>query len=699
MMRQFYLSNLFLFSTLLMAQVDSKILLKKIADRTQKDTLTCFWLNQLIENENDTNIWKTYNYELLSICKVQLNKKNNKYRNTYLKYLSLAYANNAALYTFKNNYEKAILESKKAVEISKSINDFQGISLAYDNIGISFDFIGKIDSSAHYFQKSVEYAYKSKDQSSIAYALTDLAYAQNGLGKNALAISNNLKALKIFETLNDAIGIERTNFALGRMFEQKQDFQSAIEHYEKCKEINNSNNNKQQLEIVLISLANCNIYLKKYSLAKAYLDKAILLNKETKNQHSLGLYYNLYGDLNFETNNLEESLKYYLKANTIFKKVKSINFSSKTNINLAKIYLSKNDYNLAKKYAIEAFSISKKTNFNAEIKAAAQILSNIYQKENNFKEAYYYEKLASKIANEIYFDEKNTIVLKETSKYESQKKQNKINQLVQEKKIVELKSQRQKSILVIAILIFSLLVMVAYMIFKKYKRIKEKELFQSQLEKIEADKKITESELKALKSQMNPHFIFNALNSIQNQFMYGDKNLANKQMENFTALTRDILELSVSTKITIEREIEILTRYLELEKFRFKNNFCYGISYNDTLDIEYYTIPPMLLQPFVENSIKHGLLHKEGEKKLQIHFSLTKNEEMIIVSIKDNGIGRKKSAQIKDKTKHNSFSTASIAQRLQLLYNKNSEDLLTYNDLVDNDGNVLGTEVMLKIYL
>lgn len=196
---------------------------------------------------------------------------------------------------------------------------------------------------------------------------------------------------------------------------------------------------------------------------------------------------------------------------------------------------------------------------------------------------------------------------------------------------------------------------------------------------------------------MNPHFIFNALNSIQEQFMYGNKVIANEQMGNFTSLTRQILTVSGKKKIPLSTEVDILNKYLELEKMRFDNDFTYSISIDDTIDDEYTEIPPMLIQPFVENSIKHGLLHKEGNKTLSIHFSLDADEEFLICTIEDNGIGRKKSEAIKTKNNHNSFSTESVAQRLQLINNTN--DSMRYFDLIDKNGQATGTKVILKIYL
>lgn len=178
--------------------------------------------------------------------------------------------------------------------------------------------------------------------------------------------------------------------------------------------------------------------------------------------------------------------------------------------------------------------------------------------------------------------------------------------------------------------------------------------------------------------------------------MYGDKLKGNEQLGNFTYLTRQILTVSGKKQIPLSTEIEILNKYLELEKMRFQNDFEYSVSFSDTIDEDYLQLPPMMIQPFVENSIKHGLLHKEGLKKLFIHFDLSTNEDFIICTVEDNGIGRAKSAEIKasNSNKHSSFSTSSIEQRLELLNsNLKLNNLIVYSDLAS------GTKVEIKIPL
>jgi two-component system LytT family sensor kinase len=212
----------------------------------------------------------------------------------------------------------------------------------------------------------------------------------------------------------------------------------------------------------------------------------------------------------------------------------------------------------------------------------------------------------------------------------------------------------------------------------------------------------TESELKALKAQMNPHFIFNALNSIQEIFFLGDKRLANKHLSNFSQLTRKILHASSKKNVTLQEEIEMLEQYLSLEALRFSGDFTYGIELTDSVDPYLIDIPPMLLQPFVENAVKHGLMHKEKDRRLAINFSLEEKENdihLLLATIIDNGIGREASTKINTNKKRigQSFASEATEKRLALLNTENHQNAtVVYTDLAENN-QPSGTCVLITI--
>lgn len=220
---------------------------------------------------------------------------------------------------------------------------------------------------------------------------------------------------------------------------------------------------------------------------------------------------------------------------------------------------------------------------------------------------------------------------------------------------------------------------------------KEKELA---LKNAKFENELAVLKLENLKSQMNPHFIFNALNSIQEYIILNQKNLASSYLAKFADLIRAYLEHSNKGYITIREEIECLDIYLQLEKLRFEDKFEYilnGIENNDHLKI-----PTMLIQPYVENAIKHGLLHKKDNRKLTINFELISNQSMLKCIVLDNGIGRVKANEIQNK-KHNSFATEATAHRLELLnFGKEKKIGVEVEDLYDST-NAMGTKVTLLI--
>ncbi len=373
--------------------------------------------------------------------------------------------------------------------------------------------------------------------------------------------------------------------------------------------------------------------------------------------------------------------------------------------NLGRAYELKKDNTKALFYFNKAVLIAKQTNNQNTLLTASQKLHEIYAFNGDFKNAYQFALLFLNVNDSINGNVKQKAIAEINTKYETEKKEATIKALSQNKQIAELKS-KQKNIFIFSLIgAFITIALLGYFLFSRYKINKKNELLNAKLlaaEKLLAsEKKVTDSELKALKSQMNPHFIFNALNGIQQQFMYGDKLVANEQMSNFTYLTRQILEVSGKKNITLSTEIEIITKYLELEKMRFQKDFVYDITVHSNIDDEYLRLPPMLLQPFIENSIKHGLLHKEGLKTLHINFELSDNEEYLLVKITDNGIGRKKSEEIKSQQilQHNSFSSEAISQRLQLIAKNNTDELMVYTDLFNKEKQPSGTQLLVKIYL
>lgn len=220
------------------------------------------------------------------------------------------------------------------------------------------------------------------------------------------------------------------------------------------------------------------------------------------------------------------------------------------------------------------------------------------------------------------------------------------------------------------------------------------------VEKVELEKNLRASMLTSIRAQMNPHFFYNALNTIQSFIFSDEKRNASTYLVKLSKLTRTILEMSDKESVTLDEEIEAMKLYLELERMRFNEEFSYEIRTGTDVDAEVTKIPSMILQPYVENAIKHGLLHKKGPKTLLIDFKRLGNK--LCITIDDNGVGREKAGAINQskKEKPQSFSTSANARRIELLNKERSTSIeVVYIDKQATNEEPAGTTVIISVPL
>jgi len=207
-------------------------------------------------------------------------------------------------------------------------------------------------------------------------------------------------------------------------------------------------------------------------------------------------------------------------------------------------------------------------------------------------------------------------------------------------------------------------------------------------------------EMHALRAQMNPHFLFNSLNSINRFIIQNNSDQASAYLTKFSRLMRLILQNSQNEVVPLENELEALKLYLELEAVRFDHHFTYTIKIDEHVDTVALKVPPLIIQPYAENAIWHGLMHKEEKGHLLIE--LVEEGDYLICRIADDGIGRQKAAELKSKTisSHKSMGMKITADRItSMKQKKSSQNNIQITDLVDADGNPAGTSVEIKISL
>jgi len=603
--------------------------------------LVLFWSYIVVGQNEKPSIEKIKNYRKIDTTKVEM-------------IIDYCVSN-----TFSNSY-KIYKYAKQALAISKKIKYKVGEIRALNCIGNYYYQIASYDKAVNYYNEALSIAEKNNDKHNQIIGLSNLASLYTRIRQEQKAISLFKIADSLLLVTNNKYSQNRAAILtnMGMAYSSLKQHKKAVDYHLKTLEICENKNISFGIALSKSNIGEEYIRLEQFKTAKPYLLEAAELSEKSGYDNFLSQIYKNLAEIDIKNDN---------KSNAITFLQKSV-------------------------------AIAKKINDNNALLSANKLIYETYYSQNDFKNAFLSSVEYAKINENIYGSEKQKYITEINTKYETEKKESQIKSLSQQKKISELESKRQKTTLLLLIVGIISSIIMGLLFFKRYKTNRQNQLLKSEIEKSQAESKATESELKALKSQMNPHFIFNALNSIQEQFMFGDKLVANEQMGNFTSLTRQILSVSGKKKIPLASEIDILTKYLELEKMRFETDFEYSIHFDENIDDEYVELPPMLIQPFVENSIKHGLLHKEGSKKIEIKFQLNDDESQLICIVQDNGIGRKKAESIKQKNQHNSFSTASVTQRLQLI-NDNEEQNLVYKDLEDENGNALGTKVVLKIVL
>ncbi|MGY0393481.1 tetratricopeptide repeat protein [Bizionia sp. KMM 8389] len=348
-----------------------------------------------------------------------------------------------------------------------------------------------------------------------------------------------------------------------------------------------------------------------------------------------------------------------LKPNTSIDEESALTLQ-KQNYKIGNAYYLKKDYESAKSYLEKSIDEAQAQNDLVVAKDAKRKLSEVYSSSGDYDKALETYKEYTDLVEALYINKEQEIIQAARFSKEIAEKQNRITSLESDRQLSESnyqltteRNKRQQLIIYSLIGGVFLLLVIAYFMFKY---IKQQRLANNLLA------------LKSLRSQMNPHFIFNALNSVNSFIASNDERSANRYLTDFSKLMRAVLENSEADFIPLEKEIALLELYTKLEHSRFEDKFDYEITVADDVVVSDFNIPPMLLQPYIENAVWHGLRYKADKGFLKISISKVHNTE-IRIAITDDGIGRKRSQEIKtaNQKKHNSKGMHVINKRVSIL--------------------------------
>ncbi len=362
--------------------------------------------------------------------------------------------------------------------------------------------------------------------------------------------------------------------------------------------------------------------------------------------------------------------------------------SQKQNYKIGNAYALQKDYANAITYLEESIEVADSKEDLVVQKDATRKLSEIYRDAGQFDKALIAYQSYVDLVEKLYTKKEQEISQAARFSKDIVSKQNRILSLESDRTLTESQFQltieqakRQKLIIYSLIGGLLLLLITALLMFKY---IRQQRLANNLLA------------LKSLRSQMNPHFIFNALNSVNSFIASNDERTANKYLTDFSLLMRAVLENSEEDFIPLEKEIKLLELYTKLEHFRFQDKFDYNIQIDENINVQDFVIPPMLLQPYIENAVWHGLRYKKSKGHLEVGIIQTKLDE-IKITIADDGIGRKKSKALKTEhqQKQNSKGMGNIKKRVSILNEmyKDKVDVFVddFQDLEDTGTKVIVT--------
>jgi tetratricopeptide (TPR) repeat protein len=379
---------------------------------------------------------------------------------------------------------------------------------------------------------------------------------------------------------------------------------------------------------------------------------------------------------------------------------------------LGQAYYGKENYETALECLKQATVIARQNNQRPEMMKCYELLSSLYHKLGNNDSAYEYLTKYNTIKDSVQSKQFLLRIYNSKKDAEDAKKESRIGLLNKDNKIKEQQLKQQATFRNFLIAVFIAMVFAGLYVFRNINlKQKNERLTQEQKEQgwklkelesenkhVELQKQSAELEMQALRAQMNPHFIFNCLSSINRFILKNESKTASNYLTRFSRLIRMVLINSQRPLVALEEELQMLRLYLDMERLRFKDSFDYSITFLNTIESDNIFIPPLLLQPFCENAIWHGLMQKEDQGRLDIELSMQNN--ILNCTITDNGIGRERAEEMKSKSaeKEKSMGLKITTERLALLNKERGvHTFYDITDLKDENGKATGTKVTLKI--
>lgn len=544
-------------------------------------------------------------------------------------------------------YHLSVTYFSNSNEFSDYYGDQSQKAQNYNSIATSYRRLDEFGLAVDYLSRAINLANKIDNKQVQSYALNGLGNVYLAQGHPDKAISLFTESLKLAIQSNNKLGIAINNANLGLSYDQKKQYGTAISYLYKSLEVNQAIKSYRGIKICYGELSR--IYLKRNKIGKAV-----------------------------EYANLR------LNGTSATEPIDSVDFF----LTMAKIRLHLNDLDSGLYYAHNAARIAKRIETKNGSKEAYALLATLYKRHGMFHQylKYYEQEL---IYKDSLLKEQNSKTIADfhsISIIEQQEMQ--IKKLVQANRIMDIKNSKSESLLIAVISLATALLLLIFIVSRK---ITQKAL-----------KTTSDYEIRYRRSQINPHFIYNSLNSIQKFIWSNNPEIASIYLSNFSTLMRKTLESMRQDEMLLAKEIELLKLYLELEKQRLSNVFNFYIEIDPSVKPDEIMVPPLILQPFVENAIWHGIAPLPKEQEGSVTLRYNRNKNFLIAQVEDSGIGVK--ASLTQKTQHNTHHSSEgikiVGEHLKLSYKQNNIGQfhdITITDLSDLDNGKHGTIVTVVI--
>jgi tetratricopeptide (TPR) repeat protein len=585
------------------------------------------------------------------------------------------------------DYQGAMKDHLMANALWTYLGDTLDLSGSENNIGALHIVMGDHPEAIRYFRRAYELALAMGDERGIITFHNNMGEVEDRWGDHAKALDHYYKALAKAEQLGDVYLTAFTYFNIGKTLRDRGDAEGGLEFFGHALSNFAATGDQTKIAECHRAIGGCHTALGQYDQALASHSFALEVQRQIgARPGEVRTLINI-GQLHMVQGSIREAMVRFDQALAVNADIGDPVLEADAQFSKGEAFMALGEWEKARRSLETARNAAQDTGYRKGLVAAHGALARVHRALGQNGEAYEHHVLYASLKDSLFNEESSRRIDELRMRYEVDLKDNELELLNRTRELQEAKLDRQRITLYYLIAGFLLLLVfgwVATRLYLKHRR--------AAYERI-----ILETEHKALRAQMNPHFIFNVLNSIQFFATRNDLPAVVRHLKNFTRLIRAILEQSRTPFIQLAQELSTLKLYLELEKVRFEDQFEYTVEVDPALEPERIRIPGMLVQPIVENAIKHGISHKLGEARVDLRFQ--EREGTLLCTVTDNGIGREASQKLSaNGNGHLSAATTIIQERMDALSAIHKIRLAcTTHDLYGPEGHATGTRVVIEL--